>query len=130
VAREVQRFAVTVPAGTAKAGALIFNLPMPPRIVDEVEILIPPGPRGEVGFQLASGGAQIIPVTAGAFEVTDNEVIHWPLEGQIDSGAWQMIAYNTGAFNHLLQVRFLVRLVPAAAALAGFQPLPVDSLTP
>jgi hypothetical protein len=129
MAREVQRFTVTVPAGTPRAGALAFPLPMPPRIVDEVEILVPPGPRGEVGFQLSSGGVQIIPATAGAFEVTDNEVIHWPLEGQIDSGAWQMIAYNTGAFNHLLQVRFLVRLVPSASAPAGFQPLPVDSLT-
>jgi hypothetical protein len=130
MAREIQRFSVTVPASTAKAAALAFTLAMPPRIVDEIEILVPPGPRGEVGFQLSSGGVQIIPATAGAFEVTDNEVIHWPLEGQIDSGAWQLIAYNTGAFNHLIQVRFLVRLVPVAATLAGFQPLPVDSLTP
>jgi len=128
MAIEVQRFSVVVPAVTALAQAIVFPLSMPPRVVDEVEILVPPGPRGEVGFQLGSGGVQIIPVTTGAWEVTNDEVIHWPLEGQIDSGAWQLIAYNTGAFNHLIQVRFLVRLVPAAASLAGFQPLPVDSL--
>ena len=128
MAREVQRFSVTIPAGTLKTAPVQINLAMPARIVEEVEIVVPPGPRGEVGFQLGTSGSQIIPITPGQFVVTDNEVIHWPLEGQIDSGAWQMIAYNTGAFNHTLAVRFLVTLVPAQLAPAGFTPIPNDAL--
>lgn len=124
MAIEVWRFAVTVLTGTGKAAPATFPLQMPDRAIDEIEIVVPPGPRGEVGFQLASGGIQIIPVTAGAFEVTDDEVIHWPLEDQITTGAWQMIAYNTGVFPHTLGVRFLVRLVAAAAA--GALPPAID----
>lgn len=128
MAREVQRFAVTIPAGTPVTAPLNFNLAMPARIVEEVEIAVPPGPRGEVGFQLGTSGSQIIPITPGQFVVTDNEVIRWPLEGQIDSGAWQMIAYNTGSFNHTLEVRFLVTLVPSQLAVPGFSPLPDGAL--
>lgn len=128
MAAEVQRFAVTVPAGTLKSAALAFNLAMPPRIVDEIEVVVPPGPRGEVGFQLASGGVQIVPATAGQFFVTDSEVIHWPLEAQIDSGAWQLIAYNTGQFNHTLEVRFLVRPTGTAVNLATLVPIPNSQL--
>ena len=130
MAREVQRFPVTIPAGTLKSAPVQINLAMPARIVEEVEIVVPPGPRGEVGFQLGTSGSQIIPITPGQFVVTDDEVIHWPLEGQIDSGAWQMIAYNTGAFNHTLEVRFLCQLVPSQVLPAGFQPLPVGAIEP
>ena len=125
MAREIQRFAVIIPAGTTKAAALAFNLAMPARVVEEVEIVVPPGPRGEVGFQLGSSGSQIIPSTPGQFVVTDDEIIHWPLEGQIDSGAWQMIAYNTGTFNHTIEVRFLVQLVQTLSAPLAFQPVAV-----
>jgi hypothetical protein len=128
MAREVQRFSVTIPAGTPRLGALAFPLAMPTRIVVEVEIVVPPGPRGEVGFQLGSGGLQIVPATPGQFVVTDNEVIHWPLESQITSGAWQLIGYNTGSFDHTLEIRFLVDLVPLPGEPAGFQPIPNAAL--
>ena len=127
MAREVQRFSATIPAGTPKSAPVQINFAMPARVVEEVEIIVPPGPRGEVGFQLGTSGSQIIPITPGQFIVTDNEEIHWPLEGQIDSGAWQMIAYNTGSFNHTIEVRFLVNLVQQPAPV-GFQPLPADAL--
>jgi hypothetical protein len=124
MADQVQSFAVTIPPGTPKATPLVTPLTFPPRIVDEIEIQVPPGPRGEVGFQLGASGGQVIPVTVGQFIVTDNEVIHWPVEHQLDNGAWQLIAYNTGAQPHTLTVRFLVRLLPDPAAGLGLVPLP------
>lgn len=114
MAREVRRFPVTIPAGTASAAPITFGLTFPPRVVAEVEIVVPPGPRGEVGFQLAMSGFQVLPVETGQYFVTDDEVIHWPLEGQVDSGAWQVIAYNTGTYPHTLEFRFLVDLVSVA----------------
>lgn len=117
--RELYIFHVVVPAGTTKAGAQTFNLSMPPRAVVEIEILIPPGPRGEVGFKIAQAGAQILPSVAGDFVVTDDETIHWPVEGANTSGAWQVIAYNTGGFAHTLEFRFQVNLAATAAGPGG-----------
>jgi hypothetical protein len=114
MARQVQSFAVTVPAGTLNTAPATFDVSFPPRVVTEIEVLVPPGPRGEVGFQVAMAGKQVIPDTEGAFIVTDDEVIHWPLDGQPDSGAWQVIAYNTGTYNHTLYFRFLVDLTQQA----------------
>lgn len=121
MAREFQHFAVTIPAGTPKATPQVTNLTMPPRVVREIEIVVPPGPRGNVGFQLGFSGLQLIPYTTGQFFIADDEVIHWPVDGMPDSGAWQMIAYNTGGFPHTIEVRFLVDLVDA---------LPADAVAP
>lgn len=124
---QLYRFTATVPAGTAKTAPLTFDASFPPREVVEIEILVPPGPRGEVGFKIAQAGVQVIPAVAGDFIVTDNETIHWPIEGANTSGAWQVIAYNTGAFNHSLEVRFQVNLpgAQAAAAAGGAGPQPI-----
>jgi hypothetical protein len=125
MAREVHKFAVLVPAGTPQNAPLTFELAIPPRVVTELEIIVPPGPRGELGFAVAAAGRAIIPYEPGAFFITDNETIRWPLTEQISSGAWQVVAYNTGAFPHTIEVRFLVDLAgePAAPSL-----LPIDAL--
>jgi len=122
VAREVHSFDVTVPAGTPKATPLVTELAIPPREVTEIEIIIPPGPRGEVGFQIAAAGRQMLPYEPGAFFVTDNETIRWPISEQITSGAWELIAYNTGSFNHTLEIRLLADL-PGVAATPELLPL-------
>lgn len=130
MAREVYRFAVTVPHGTPAAAPQVTNLALPPREVQRVEVKVPPGPHGLVGFQLGSGGVQMAPINAGQFVTADDEVLSWDLEGQITSGAWQLIAYNLGAFDHTLEVRLMAGLTAAPAGLLGPQPLPVDSLAP
>jgi hypothetical protein len=130
VAREVYRFAVTVPAGTPLAAPQVSALKLPERTVRRITVVVPPGPRGLVGFQLTSGGLQVVPINQGQFVTADGEKIAWDLDDQLTSGAWQMTAYNTGAFNHTLEVRFEVDVVQPAAALLGPQPLPVDSLLP
>lgn len=137
MAREVRSFAVTVPAGTPQATPQVTQLSMPPREVVEVEVLVPPGPRGEVGFRIGSSGTQLLPVNVGQWTVTDDEVIHWPLEGQHDSGSWEFTAYNTGLFAHTITVRFLVTIpygpqpiaaAPIAPELLGAVPLAAQPL--
>lgn len=110
MAREVQVFDVTVPAGTLKTAPQVTALAMPARVVREIEVIIPPGPRGNVGFQIGLANRQLLPYTAGSFIVSDDETIRWPLEEMPSSGAWQVIAYNTGQFPHTLEFRFLVDL--------------------
>ena len=125
MAVEVRRFAVTVPAGTLQANPQVTSLAMPARIVRRVEIKVPPGPHGLVGFQLTSGGVPMIPINPGQFLTPDGETIGWDLDGFIDSGAWQITAYNTGAFNHTLELRFLCDPTATAAAAASSATPPI-----
>lgn len=118
MARELHRFGVTVPAGTQKNAPQLTNLSMPPREVIELQVIVPPGPRGEVGFAIGYGGNPVIPYEPNAFFVTDNEKIYWPLHDHITSGAWQCFAYNTGQFAHTLEIRFVCELATLAAPLS------------
>jgi len=128
MAREVRNFAVTVAAATPIASPQLTALTMPSRIVRQVRVRIPPGPSGQVGFALASGGVPILPWGPGQWMIGDNEVITWDLEGQIDSGAWQLRAYNTGVYAHTLYVTFSLDPLPGAVAGSGL-PAPLELTT-
>lgn len=125
MATEVHEFPIVVPAGTPRSAPLTFNLAMPPRQVVRIDVEVPPGPRGEVGWAIGAAGVAILPAEAGAFIVTDSRVVEWPLEDQIDSGAWQLFVYNTGAFNHALYVRILT--VPTSTPGAATAPALIES---
>lgn len=138
MARQIYSFAVTVSAGTAKTAPASFDLTIPTRQVDELEVLVPPGPSGQVGFTIGVSGTPIIPYNAAEWIVTDDEKIRWPLEDYPDSGDWTLSAYNTGAYDHTLYVRLLCSLVSsspappptpilAASLSGGLSPLPVLS---
>lgn len=116
MAQEVRRFAVTIPASTAKSANFTADLSFPPRVVTSIHIRVPPGPRGEVGFSIGSAGQPVIPYNPGQYIVTDDEEIDWQLEGFWDSGSWTMFAYNTGRFPHTLEVRFMVDVPQEEAA--------------
>lgn len=128
MAVEVWSFPVTIPAGTTKAAKFSAPLQMPPRTVDELDVLIPPGPRGMMGFSLGAAGTSILPQTPGQWIVTDNEIIHWPLSGQFDSGSWELFGYNLGQFDHTVTVRFLVSVPAVPASAAAFAPIPGSDL--
>jgi hypothetical protein len=119
MAREVRTFTVLVPAGTAIATPQTTALAMPSRIVRSVRFRIPPGPSGSVGFRLASGGVQVIPWEPGTWLVMDGEAVEWPLEGQIETGAWQLQAYNVGRWDHTLYVTMLLDPVTARDSFAS-----------
>lgn len=128
MAREVYSFPVTIAPGTTAAAPLRQQMLMPPREVQEVEVLVPPGPRGEVGFRVGSSGTQILPTQAGQWVITDSEVLHWPLEGLHDSGSWEFTGYNTGLHPHTLTVRFLVNLPGGLGPAAGPAPIAGNQL--
>lgn len=116
---EVRSFAPTVPAGTAQSAGWSADLSFPPRIVEGVDIRVPPGPRGNVGFYIGSAGTPIIPTNTGEWIITDDEKISFDLEDQITSGAWTFYAYNNGALPHTIYVRFRLALTVAASVAPG-----------
>lgn len=113
MAREVYSYQVTIPAGTSPATPFTANTPTPVRTLSELEIVVPPGPAGLMGFAITMGGVNVLPVMPGTWVVTDDERITWSLEGQPNSGAWQLTGYNTGVFDHTVYMRFLADLVDA-----------------
>lgn len=121
MAQEVQAFSATIPAGTPQSAPVAISLAMPPRVVRRIEWKVPPGPKGNMGFQIGMAGTQLIPYSVGAFIVADDDSEGWDLVGLPSSGAWQLLGYNTGIFAHTVYLRFLVDLpsdgTAAAAAL-------------
>lgn len=110
MAQEVREFAVLVPHGTAKSAPLVTDVSFPSRTVLAVSWRVPPGPSGVMGWALTSAGAPVIPIQPGTYVVTDNQSATWDLTGYLDSGNWQMTAYNTGLYDHTVYLTFLLDL--------------------
>lgn len=127
---EVYQFVATCPPNTAQAAPVTIGLAMPVRIVNSIRCRIPPGPAGVMGFALGSAGITVIPRQAGAFLSGDNEIFTLDLDGQIESGAWQVQMYNTSpSIPHSVYLTFQVSL-PAASSSGVTQPVVVSSQPP
>lgn len=121
--RETYTYQVTIPAGTQSTAPQTTAVTFPTRLVRWVEMIIPPGPAGNVGFRVASNGTQQIPVNAGSWIIRDNYTGRFDFETPVESGAWQVVAYNTGVFPHTIEITFGVDLPFAHAGIAIGQPL-------
>lgn len=110
MAQEIREFAVKVPAGTAEASPLVTDISFPQREVIAVSYRVPPGASGLMGWALTSAGTPVIPIQPGVYLVTDNQAATWHLEGYLDSGNWQVSAYNTGLYDHTVYLTFELNL--------------------
>lgn len=115
MSRLLSSFDNLIPAGTAKATPAVFDMSMAPGIVDSIEIHVPPGPNGVMGFSLAAAGQAILPTNPGQWIIASDDSFVWNLTNQIQSGAWQMLGYNTGIYDHTVYIRFLTSLIGDAA---------------
>lgn len=115
----IYEFQCLIPFGTAKATPAAIPMAFPVYQVDRVEIKVPHGNNGTMGFWIGSQGQQIIPYTTGTFVITDDEEISWDLTDYPTSGSWELVGYNTGSFNHTVYVRFLVTPVDDGSAAPG-----------
>lgn len=63
-----------------------------------------------MGWALTSAGAPVIPIQPKTYIVTDNQADTWQLQGYLDSGNWQVSAYNTGFYPHTVYLTFQLDL--------------------
>lgn len=119
MATRVEIFTVTVPAGTLATAPVTTTLPFDIGEVSDVEIIVPRGPNGLVGFQIRHSGAGVYPREDDRWIITDDEKIRWPLTNAPTGRAWACRAYNTGLFDHSIYFRFLVHEVERIAAAAN-----------
>lgn len=118
MALQIKPYALVIPAGTAIATPLTFVTDVSPYIVSAVSVVVPDGPNGAVGFRFTSGGLAMVPASATDWIVASGETLEWGMAGQVESGAWQVVAYNTGNYPHTIYVRYFLDLIARAAAAA------------
>lgn len=123
MAQDFQTFDITVPAGTAKATPQTTSIELGVRNVVKVLVVVPPGPRGEVGFYLGTSNVQVIPKNVGAWIVTDDHKLDLDIEDMWESGSWQLVAYNTGHYDHTLHVTFESNFVIGAGGVQTTAPI-------
>jgi hypothetical protein len=130
MAHEIRQFTATIPAGTLASAPFRQSMTMPPRYVDRLEIIVPPGGAGLIGFALTNSGVTVIPYDSDLWVITSDEKIVWDLEGANDSGSWGLAGYNTGSVDHAVYVRFLCRVpqlvTSASAPYAGLPSVSYD----
>lgn len=113
MAVEVHQFTATIPANTAKATPHVVPIALDYFDIESVDLEVPPGPSGLMGFYLARSGQQWIPYEAGEYLVWDDRFDSWYLTDQPTSGGWQIVGYNLDDYDHDVVVRFHVNLVSA-----------------
>lgn len=123
-ANEVRAFQVTCPPGVAADAPQVTDLVMPVRQVTNIRVRVPPGPLSSMGFGIGAGGVPIFPYASDVLAVADDETFSWDVINQIESGAWQAIMYNTGAYAHTIYIYFTVQLPPPATTRLSARVLP------
>lgn len=129
MAREVWSFQATIVAGSTVFAPTRVSTTIPVRQVDRLEIVVPPGPSGVMGFAITMGGVNVIPVQPGTFMITDNERISWDLSNLPNSGTWQVSGFNGGNFDHTIYLRWLVDVVPAPTSKSPLTNISLDLLS-
>lgn len=105
---EVRTFDFTIPNTATQANPATLPMLFPPRDVERIDIVFPPGPMGAVGVAIGAAGQPIIPYNAGAWIIADDDTISWPIIGAHNSGSWEAFGYNLGHFQHTVHIRFLL----------------------
>lgn len=105
-------FQPTIPAGTPLVSPVTLAMQFPIYQVDRIEIKVPHGPNGNMGFYIALSGTQVIPYVPGNWLVLDDDNLSWDFSDLPNSGAWELVGYNTGFYPHTVYVRFFVEPVP------------------
>lgn len=134
MADRLEWFDVTISPNTPMAAPVVIPCVFEQGIVTEIDVKVPPGPNGNVGFFIGAGGSQYVPRTAGSFVMPNNDYFVWPIDNAIISGSWSVTAYNIDVFPHTIQVAFQIdeigtaHLVPAPTVSDSSSSIP-DSVT-
>jgi hypothetical protein len=102
----VYSFSPTIVAGTLATVPYVTTLTIPQYEVQLVQWVVPPGPGGQMGWQLRYDNEIVIPQNGG-WIVTDNEKNTWELDELPTGGSWGFAGYNVGVYNHTVYLRFL-----------------------
>jgi hypothetical protein len=121
-ATSVFAFVVTVAANTPSSSPSTTTTGFGGGKVTRVEVDVPAGHGYLTGVRFVFAGGQVIPQGRGSWITTDNAHLAWDMATLLDADSWQVVAYNTGQFQHSFYCRFSVY---AEEALGESEPSPV-----
>lgn len=116
MAYRVLQFTSTIPAGTALASPVTLPLALDNWVIESVDLEVPPGPAGLMGFYVANNGIPWIPYGTLPWLVWDDVQQSWFFTDQPSGSGWSIVGYNTGVFPHAVKSRWHVNLTPAGSA--------------
>jgi hypothetical protein len=102
----VYQFEPTVPNSTAQSSPYSTTLTIPQYEVQLIRWRVPPGPQGNLGWQLLYSGSLVFPQN-GTWVIADNEYATWELDELPTGGSWEFQGYNTGTYDHTVYLTFL-----------------------
>lgn len=129
MADRIETPAITIPASTLATAPQTTALSLRDAVLERIEVRIPPGPSGLMGFAFLHSGQQVIPFTPGDWIVADDESLDWAVEHFPTGNKWSLRGYNTDVYAHTIYLRLHFRELVAAPVSAGV-PLLIVPLSP
>ena len=124
MATRIETPAFTVPAGTPINNPISVQLYANRADLEEIEVMVPAGPSGLVGFRFDHSNRQVIPAVDGTWIITDDETLRWPLRDYNPFPNWKFRAYNLDVYPHTVYVRLLLNdQMPAAQSTVDLVPI-------
>ena len=111
MAQRVLPFRVTIPAGTLETAPAIIPIDLDQWSIEALDLEVPPGPAGQMGFQVLNNGVAWVPYGDGEWLVWDDVRERYYLTDQPTASGWAVSGYNTGAYDHAVILRFHVNPV-------------------
>jgi hypothetical protein len=129
--QQVYLFQPVTPANTPINAPVSQDITLPNYEVQLIRWRVPPGPQGNLGWQLWYSDALILPQN-GLWIVADGEWDKMELDELPTAGDWQFVGYNTGSHDHTTYLTFycnpLTTETPTTLADLGLLgPLPFPS---
>lgn len=126
-ADRIEAFTVTIPANTAKSSPVNLPVTFDQGTVEQIDIDIPPGSSGLMGFQIAYGDQPIIPHDPSQYILRDNTEFRWPVENYPQGSGWAVIGYNTDIYDHDINLIFLINDGGIGASVVASVPIATPS---
>lgn len=124
MADRYEQFGFIAAAGNGSNAYSVGQCQFNPGIVTQVDVTIPTGADGIMGFQVWSGESPVVPFQQGSFLLRSGGTWSFPVGNQPASGSWQLAFYNTDYVGHGIWALFYVNEVGLAVS-APSSPLPV-----
>ena len=112
MADRIEAPTITIPPGTTKAVPQLTALSLQDSIVERIQVVIPPGPSGLMGFAFVHSGQQVIPFKDGEWIVVDDQRLDWPIEHFPTGDKWSVKAYNLDVHAHTIYLFLHLREIP------------------
>jgi hypothetical protein len=110
MALRVLQFQSIIPAGTPSTAPVTLPLGIDNWQLEQIDLEVPAGPAGLMGFAVFNNGVQWIPFTPGAWLIWDDAMQSWPMVDQPNASGWAIVGYNTGVYDHPVTSRLHVNL--------------------